>query len=100
MILHFLAANPYSIKATDIGLPTSTANLGVGLTNITRTVMTLVGMLSVIFMIVGGLQLGLSAGNSKRVAQGRETILYAAVGLAVAIASYAIVTFVSGSINR
>jgi hypothetical protein len=95
-IVTFLAANPYAIHATDIGLPTSTSTVGEGLTNIVKLLMVVVGMLAVVAMIAGGILLVISRGDPGRVKQGRETILYASIGLVVAVAAYTIVAFISG----
>lgn len=54
----------------------------------------LVGVLSVIMLIFGGLRYIISRGESKAVESAKNTILYAIVGLIVAIMSYAIVNFV------
>jgi len=102
MIKHmlWLAANPYNIPAKSIGVPTSTATVGQGITNIVQIIMTVVGMLAIVFILVSGVQMAASGGNPKRFAQARETLLYAVVGLAVAIGAYAIVTFASGIPHR
>jgi cytochrome b subunit of formate dehydrogenase len=96
----WLAANPYNIKANQIGVPTSTATVGAGLANIVKILMSVVGMLAIVFILVSGVQMAASAGNPKRFAQARETLLYAIVGLAVAIAAFAIVTFFTGIPHR
>jgi uncharacterized membrane protein len=98
-MLRFLATNPYNITADQIGLPTTTATVGDALVNITKLLMSAVGGLALIFIVVAGIQMALSAGNSKRFMQARETLLYAVVGLAVSIAALAIVTFISNSVN-
>lgn len=54
----------------------------------------LVGVLSVVMIIYGGIQFVLSVGNSTKVTNARNTILYAVVGLIVSIMAYAIVNFV------
>ncbi|HSX02836.1 MAG TPA: hypothetical protein VLI05_06025 [Candidatus Saccharimonadia bacterium] len=54
----------------------------------------LIGAVSVIMIVVGGLRFVLSNGDSKAAESGRQTILYAVIGLVVAIAAYAIVKFV------
>jgi hypothetical protein len=87
--------NPYNIKASDINAPCSTPTLGDGIVNIIHLLMAVMGGLALIFIIVGGIQMVLSAGDSGRVKRARDTILYAAVGLVVAIAAYAIVSFIS-----
>lgn len=54
----------------------------------------IVGFLSVIMIIVGGLRYVMSAGNSSAVTGAKNTILYAVVGLVVAFMAYAIVNWV------
>lgn len=54
----------------------------------------LVGVLSVIMLIFGGLRYIISRGESKAVEAAKNTILYAIVGLVVSILSYAIVNFI------
>ena len=57
--------------------------------------------LSVIMVLVGAFQLTTSAGNPEKVSQGRKTIMYAAIGLVVALIAGGIVSiiqsFISGS---
>lgn len=96
----WLAANPYNITANQIGVPTSTPTVGAGLANVVKILMSVVGMLAVVFILVSGVQMSASAGNPKRFAQARETLLYSVVGLAVAIGAYAIVTFLTGIPHR
>ncbi|MDB5179189.1 MAG: hypothetical protein JWN01_1132 [Patescibacteria group bacterium] len=94
-----IAVNPYNIKANEIGVPTTTGDIGVALTKTTQLVMSLVGGLAVIFLIVGGIQIAASIGDPKRYAQGRSTVLYASIGLGVAIAALAIVNLFAGAIK-
>ena len=63
-------------------------------TQIVSVMLFLVGILSVIMLIFGGLRYIISRGESKAVESAKNTILYAIVGLIVAIMSYAIVNFV------
>jgi hypothetical protein len=96
LIYLFFAANPYSIKANEIGLPTSTGDVGQGFTNVINILFGLLGGLAVIFLVVGGLQMVGSAGDPKRFAQGRETVIYSAVGLIIALSALSIVTLIAG----
>lgn len=68
-------------------------------TTIVNILLFLIGVLSVIMLIYGGIQYTLSSGDSGKVNNAKNTILYAIVGLIVAILSYAIVNFVLKSIN-
>jgi hypothetical protein len=53
-----------------------------------------VGAMSVIMVIIGGLKYVISMGHPKRVEGAKNTILYAIVGLVVALCAYAIANFV------
>lgn len=57
----------------------------------------IIGAISVIMIIVGGLRYVISGGDSSAVNSAKNTILYAIVGLVVAFAAYAIVNFVIGA---
>jgi hypothetical protein len=56
----------------------------------------IIGIVSVILIIVGGLKYITSAGDSNGVNSAKNTILYSVVGLVIAIMAYAIVNFVLG----
>lgn len=58
-----------------------------------------VGALSVIMLIWGGIRYTTSAGDSNKVTAAKNTVLYAIVGLVVAILAYAIVNMVIGKIT-
>ena len=92
----WFAANPYNITAKEIGLPTSTGTVSEGLANIIKVLMSVVGMVAVVAIIYAGLRMVLSTGNPKNFADARMMLAYAVGGLALSIAAYAIVTFVTG----
>lgn len=54
----------------------------------------LVGVISVIMIIIGGIRFATSAGDSGSVTAGKNTIMYAVIGLVVAFFAYAIVNWV------
>ncbi len=60
----------------------------------TNALIYLVGAVSVIMIIAGGFLYVISSGDPGRQKRARDTILYAVVGVVVAIVSYAIVNFV------
>lgn len=59
----------------------------------------LIGIIAVIMILYGGIRYTISAGDSAKIAAAKNTILYAVVGLIVAIMAYAIVNFVVSSFN-
>jgi len=64
---------------------------------ITNVLLFVLGAVSVIMIIIGGLRYVVSGGDSSAVTAAKNTILYAIVGVIVAILAYAIVNFVIGS---
>ena len=64
------------------------------LTTVTDTLIFIVGAISVIMIIIGGIRYVVSAGNATHVTAAKNTIMYAIVGLVISIAAYAIVTFI------
>lgn len=63
---------------------------------IVNGILYLVGALGVIMIVYGGLRLLLSGGDAAAVTTAKSTILYAVVGLIVAVVAFAIVNFVLG----
>lgn len=64
---------------------------------ITNVMLFLIGAISVIMLIIGGIRYVVSGGDSSAVTGAKNTILYAVVGIVVAILAYALVNFVIGS---
>lgn len=64
------------------------------ITKIVNTLLFIVGAISVIMIIVGGLMYTTSNGDSSRVTMAKNTITYAVVGLVVSILAFAVVNFV------
>lgn len=62
--------------------------------NIVNIFLYAVGVLSVIMLIWGGIRYTTSAGDSNKVTSAKNTVLYAVVGLVVAILAWAIVNMV------
>lgn len=54
----------------------------------------MLGSIAVIMIIIGGIRYTTSNGDSSNTKAGKDTILYAVVGLVVAILAFAIVNFV------
>ena len=82
-------------NSSDLGLPNVHATKAT-LQAILSSVFFVIGALSVIMIIYGGIRYITSAGNPDNVSKARNTITYAIVGLLVALAGYAIVTFIIG----
>ncbi len=61
---------------------------------VTNTLVFVVGTVAVLMIIIGGLMYVLSAGDPSSTKKAKDTILYAIIGVVVAILAYAIVKFV------
>ena len=66
---------------------------------ITTILLYIIGAISVIMIVVGGIRYVISSGDASQVTAAKNTILYAVVGLIIAILAFAIVNFVSTQIN-
>lgn len=64
---------------------------------ITNVLLFIIGAISVIMLIIGGIRYTISGGDSAAVTSAKNTILYAIVGIIVALLAYAVVNFVLGS---
>jgi len=58
----------------------------------------IIGAISVMMLIYGGIRYTVSAGDSKAVTDAKNTIMYAIIGVVIAILAYAIVNFVLESL--
>lgn len=65
----------------------------------TDTLLYIIGALSVVMIIVGGLRYVISAGDPKKTADAKNTIVYAISGVVVAVLAFAIVTFVTTALK-
>lgn len=65
---------------------------------ITNTALFIIGALSVIMLIYGGIRYTVSMGDSKNVEAAKNTIMYAIIGIVVALLAAAIVNFVLGAL--
>lgn len=62
--------------------------------NVINLLIFIIGIISVVMIVVGGLRYTLSGGDQSGVSTAKNTILYAVVGLVVAVLAYSIVNFV------
>ncbi|MBQ2695569.1 hypothetical protein IJG04_02975 [Candidatus Saccharibacteria bacterium] len=65
---------------------------------ITNTILYIVGIIAVIMLIIGGIKYVLSGGDSKKVTDAKNTVLYAIIGLVIAFLAFAIVNFVASAL--
>lgn len=67
---------------------------------VTNAMLFLVGAISVIMLIVGGIRYVLSSGDQNAVTAAKNTILYAIIGIIVAFLAFGAVQFVTGQLTN
>lgn len=74
------------------GLPSGDLkNLVTGVSNV---ILAIIGVVAILFIIIGAFQYVASAGNPESIGKAKTTILYAVIGLIVAILAFAVVNFI------
>lgn len=82
------------------GVPTTLFGNDTGIiSQIINVMLFLVGIVSVIMVIIGGFKYVLSGGDSSKVTSAKNTVLYAIIGLIIAILAYAIINFIVSAIT-
>jgi uncharacterized membrane protein YidH (DUF202 family) len=92
--LYLLAAD-ISTDQYQTNLPHASASHE-NLQNILQIVFGILGALAVLFIVLGGLRFITAQGNPQETSKARNTLVYAVVGLLIAISAEAIVSLVLG----
>lgn len=71
--------------------------LGARFEDVVNVMLYVLGAIAVIMIVIGGIRYATSGGDSSSIKGAKDTILYAVIGLIVAILAYAIVNFVLDS---
>ena len=66
--------------------------------NIINILLFIIGIIAVIVIVIAGIQYATSGGNADQASKAKNTIIYAIVGIIVAVMAYAIVGFVVGNV--
>lgn len=81
------------------GMPADLVGADGVINQFTNIVLYIVGFISVVMLIWGGIRYILSGGDNKKITDAKNTILYALLGLVIAFFAYAIVNFVLNAIG-
>lgn len=81
------------------GMPAELVGVNGVFTKFSNIALYAVGAISVIMLIWGGLRYITSGGDSKKITDAKNTILYAIIGLIIAILAFAIINFVLNTIG-
>ena len=67
--------------------------------DIIKVMLFIVGIISVIMIVYGGIKYAISSGDSSKVTSAKNTITYSIVGLIISLLAYTIVNFVLANIK-
>ncbi len=81
-------------------LGSSTNKFPVLINNAIKGILGLSGAVALVMIVIGGITWMTSAGNSDRVRRGKDTLLWAILGLLIIFLSYAIINFVFEALAR
>lgn len=82
----------------DSGGSSNSGNLGGFIHKIVNILLYILGSVAVIVIVIGGIRYTISSGDQSQMTSAKNTILYAVVGLVIAVLAYAIVNFVLTSL--
>lgn len=87
--------NPNSVIPTPAGLPTLGCEGNTSVVElVVKTVFGALAMVSLLFIVIGGLRYTLSGGDGNAIAGAKKTILYAVIGLVVGVSTFIIIGYV------
>lgn len=78
----------------DTGGTGGSTDIGEVIKTVVNVLLFILGAVAVIMIVIGGIRYAISQGDSSAVSSAKNTILYAVIGLVVALLAYAIVNFV------
>ncbi len=86
----------FGIKTVDTGLKTSLGRTDLRTTaaKIINVALSLLGIVSVVIILIGGFQWMTAGGNEEKVTEARKRIIQGIIGLAIIMSAWAIATFV------
>lgn len=91
-------SEPVRVPSSDVGVPAVEASVLIA--NIVTAVFSLLGLICVVVIIAAGFRYVTSQGDSSSVSKAKNAILYAVVGLIVAILAFAITRFIADSVTE
>ena len=65
-----------------------------------RSVFIIMGIIAVIFLIIGGVLYATSQGDAPKLTKAKNTVIYSLVGLIISVLAFAITTFILNSMGK
>ncbi len=84
------------IDKNELNVPQQTTTIDANVANVLEIVIAIFGAVAMLIIIYAGIQYMLSQGDPAKTTTARNTVIYAAIGLAITVLAFSIVSFVSG----
>lgn len=96
------SANPGASTLAGCSIPAEESNTDLmgTLQVVVNVILSVLGIVAVIVIIIGGFTYMTSAGDASKAAKARNTILYGVIGLIIALLAFAIVNFVLNGVFK
>lgn len=88
------------VLAQGLPNPLGTTDVRDIIANVIRAALGLVGSIALLMFIYGGFLWMTSGGNDEKVKKGKDTLVWATLGMVLIFAAYAILNFVIGALTR
>ncbi len=88
--------NPFGNSTNSLAAQTTATGL---IGTIIKIMLYFAGIIAVLFLVIGGYYYLTSRGNEEQATKGRQTLVYALLGLAIVILSYVIVTALTNQLT-
>lgn len=86
------------INPEDLDIPGPQEVDNTTVSSIMEVVFAIAGSVAFLVIIIAGIQFMLSRGDPQKAAKARSAIIYAAIGLVIAVLAFSIVQFTAGSV--
>ncbi|OGY90313.1 MAG: hypothetical protein A3B30_01995 [Candidatus Komeilibacteria bacterium RIFCSPLOWO2_01_FULL_52_15] len=97
--LCFVLVPAYTQAAVSVVNPINADDLPSLVNSIVRAILGVVGAITLFMFVYGGTLWMTSAGNTNRIERGKDTLIWATIGLVIIFASYAILSFIFGALS-
>ena len=87
------------LSAVGAGCGGGEAGLTTTIQGVIQVLLFIVGVAAVVMLIIGAIRFVASGGDSQATTAAKNTVIYAIIGIIVAVLAYAIVRFVFGQIS-
>jgi len=98
-LIVFSLANAQQIIVNNPLDPTNKKDIGSVWVAVVKTILGFIGVASLVVFIYAGFTFLISAGNAEKTRKAKDTIIYAVLGIFLAMAAYAILSFVFSTIE-